>query len=354
MSSCPSLPRTKGLDSFLLSAPGEIRNQIYAELLLSSSPIIISPSHKSPATQTQSLRSRLLSLFLVCRQVHLEASSFFYSYNTFVLPTDSTRLPHQAQINFLVRWFIDRVGSRNAGCIKSLGVPFPFECLPFSLAGGGKGLLDALRARCPGLERVELDLGVMNCERFGLRVSGSSEAAEAERARLFGAVEERLREQFDGLREVVAWVGGRSYVSQGKKATGWKVKEEEEDYKMRREFRLPEDLWAHYHPASPLVRGEPEAVFPYQVAARMSSENPEVDEKTRGKRVEFAKAFLKSPRRALRERREEKEWLSVRKEMARRLWDQRMCTCFGGVEVTRSASNRRESSLSARIRAFWH
>ncbi|KAK4164004.1 hypothetical protein QBC43DRAFT_211815 [Cladorrhinum sp. PSN259] len=347
-----------GPKSFLLSAPGEIRNQIYTELLVSSSPVVISPSLKSSSsrTETQSLRSRLLSLFLVCKQIHLEASSLFYSHNTFVLPTDSTRLPHQAQINFLVRWFLDRIGTRNAGFINSMGVPFPFECLPFNLAGGERGLLDAVWTRCPGLERVELDLGVMNCEALGLRVSSSSEVAEAEGVRVFGVVDERLRETFKDLKEVAVWVGGRKYVSQqGKRAIGWKVEEEEEeDHKRRREFRLPDDLWSHYHPASPLIRGELEAVFHYQMAAKLSSENPEAEEQTRGKRIEFAKAFLKSPRRALQERREEKEWMEVRREMARRWWDQRMCTCLEGVEITRPASSRRKRSLSARIKALLH
>ncbi|KAK4224501.1 hypothetical protein QBC38DRAFT_16574 [Podospora fimiseda] len=349
MSSQPLLPDPKPFNFPLLSAPGEIRNQIYAALLVSSSPIIISPSHKSPSRQKdQSLRSKLLSIFLVSKQIHLEASSIFYSLNTFVLPADSTRLPHQAQINFLVRWFLDRVGPRNAGFIKSLGLPFPFECLPFNFAGGGKGLLDAVKLRCPGLEKVEMDLGLMNSETVGLRVSGMSEEAEGEVVRLFGVVEERLREQFEGLKEVVVQVGGRQYARQ-KGMIEWKVGEEEEDYKDRKEFRLPEDLWAHYHPASPLIKREPDAIYRYQVAARLSLENPK-PEKELGRRVEFAFCFLFSPRRALRERREEKEWLQIRQEMARRWWDQRMCTCFSGDEVSRPASSRRKRALSVRIK----
>lgn len=249
-------------------------------------------------------------------------------------------------MNFLLRWFLDRVGTRNAGCIRSLGIPsFPFECLPserFLVAAvGNKGLLDAVRNRCRGLERVELDLGgaMVNCEKFGLRVSGNNidndddEVGEAERVRFLGVVEERLRGGFEGLKEVVVWIRGRRYTCSSGGEEGWIVRDREEeeeeekkDYERRKEYMLPEDLWAHYHPDSPLINWgglEPEAMLPYQLAVRFSFDISRVDEKTgiRGNKVEFAKAFVRSPRRAFKERKEQREWLEVRRATARRWHD---------------------------------
>ncbi|KAL2155696.1 hypothetical protein VTH82DRAFT_438 [Thermothelomyces myriococcoides] len=112
----------------LLHIPGEIRNQIYSRLLLSSHhaiPIFRSGDNKLEATEE--VLSTLTALLLTCRQIHHEAGSLFYSRARFALPPDASHAPHQAQVNLLFRAFLDRIGPRNAALIRHLTIPFPVD-----------------------------------------------------------------------------------------------------------------------------------------------------------------------------------------------------------------------------------
>ncbi|AEO57246.1 hypothetical protein MYCTH_2303159 [Thermothelomyces thermophilus ATCC 42464] len=122
----------------LLRIPGEIRNQIYSDLLLSSPhavPIYRGGGKKAaaPGTATRttdevlSALTVLTALLRTCRQIHREAGTLFYSRARFALPPDASRAPHQAQVNLLFRAFLDRIGPRNAALIRHLAIPFPVD-----------------------------------------------------------------------------------------------------------------------------------------------------------------------------------------------------------------------------------
>ncbi|SPQ26294.1 278e274c-2095-4b96-9ddb-e1b627742427 [Thermothielavioides terrestris] len=151
----------------LLSVPGEIRNEIYEYLVVLTTPVCIfrekqkaggSDADREPAP----LASVLVPLFLTCRRLHLEASAVFYSRNSFALPAIASQAPYQIQTNLLFRFFLDRIGPRNAALLRHLAVPFPAFDGPGAAAGPATAsaslLIQALSARCPNLETLELDL----------------------------------------------------------------------------------------------------------------------------------------------------------------------------------------------------
>ncbi|KAK4233918.1 hypothetical protein C8A03DRAFT_38333 [Achaetomium macrosporum] len=159
----------------LLRIPGEIRNNIYAHLLLFPHPVHIyrwqpnnnnnssssssrrdtttttrnkhkhkhnpSPSSSSSSSSKKnhhrSLSTTLLPLLLTCRQTHGEATALFYAHNRFGLPPSVLRhAPRQTQLNLLFRHFLDRVGPRNAALLRHLVIPFPVSLpLPFAAVG---------------------------------------------------------------------------------------------------------------------------------------------------------------------------------------------------------------------------
>ncbi|KAL2189258.1 hypothetical protein L209DRAFT_271234 [Thermothelomyces heterothallicus CBS 203.75] len=119
----------------LLRIPGEIRNQIYSDLILSSPhaiPIYRGGGKKAaaPGTATRTtdeVLSALTALLRTCSQIHREAGTLFYSRARFALPPDASRAPHQAQANLLFRAFLDRIAPRNAAVIRHLAIPFPVD-----------------------------------------------------------------------------------------------------------------------------------------------------------------------------------------------------------------------------------
>ncbi|KAK4186703.1 hypothetical protein QBC35DRAFT_475212 [Podospora australis] len=376
----------------LLNIPGEIRNQIYRELLLVSDPIIIISDrplneHKAKlprpdggkslveddseegrhpqSQQEQSLRSRLLSLFLVNKQIHWESSAYFYSHHTFLLPTTATsRLPRHAQLNLLFRWFLDRIGPVNSASLRSLEIP---ELLDFrlSLLWVRNGdfpddqfkILPLLKERCPNLEQVHINLGPYELTWPALHAwrqimwegafAGVPDTRPELPLDLFTALDGRLREHFPALKETVVATGGHelrrrlSRTSQNG-TDGWEVSAldaEVLENDQRNFWRVPDPLWDHYYPRSGTVyrsemalerwsladraRREPSLVRAAPAADRWRSQNAP------GPRIEFARALFKAPRAALRDRREEKEWWESKRAMAQAYRGMTGCSCFG-------------------------
>ena len=141
--------------------PGEIRNQIYESLLVFQEPLTIhtqdwndhgrDSSDKSKKDDLERVKhidnvserkrwplsSRLLTVFLISKQIHHEASAVFYSSNQFRAPPSLYRFPHpQLQSNYVMRGFIDRIGPRNLTCLRHLCIPFPLD----STDSGGVGV----------------------------------------------------------------------------------------------------------------------------------------------------------------------------------------------------------------------
>ncbi|KAK0671318.1 hypothetical protein QBC41DRAFT_270727 [Cercophora samala] len=372
----------------LLTTPGEIRNQIYSYLLPTHQTIVIasqrkdgfSSSSSSSSSQEQyigkSLRHDLSTLFLLNKQIHLEASTFFYSNNTFVLPGDATSLPHQAQANLLLRWFLDRIGERNCSNLRRLGIPFPLEGGLGQLRDGceqaieeeegakKRRFISGLVRRCPNLEELEIDLGK------GDTPSLAGSAPVSSKMEMAGSVEGLLRQSWAGLKAVRVYWGDEVIYKQRRRARSWEplrycvppeqVQVEEEwvvenmrdneakeahyhgRYYERWEWRVEDAIHDFYSPYSSINLRSSFALERYRVAARAAETAPPRDWMTANHpRIEFAKAFLKSPSRAMSERNEEKEWWRIRRKMAREYTVSYCCTMAGGSSYrTRSKSKR--------------
>ncbi|KAK0736436.1 hypothetical protein B0T21DRAFT_366940 [Apiosordaria backusii] len=348
--------------NLLTTTPGEIRNQIYSYLLPTHETIVIASQRKEASSDQyigKSLRTDLSTLFLISKQIHLEASTFFYSNNTFVLPGDTTSLPHQAQANLLLRWFLDRIGERNCSNLRRLGIPFPLE-------GGAnkRRFISGLVRRCPNLEELEIDLGK------GDTPSLAGSAPEESKMEMAGSVEGLLKQSWPGLKAVRVYWGDEVMYKQRRRARSlesmrycvppeqdqlkeeWVVEnmrddEEKEAYYQDRyyerwEWRLEDAIHDFYSPYSSLNLRSSFALERYRVAARAAEAVPPRDwMSVNNPRIEFAKAFLKSPSRAMSERNEEKEWWRVRRRMAREYRVSYCCTMAGGSSYrTRSKRTR--------------
>ncbi|EDU47649.1 conserved hypothetical protein [Pyrenophora tritici-repentis Pt-1C-BFP] len=100
-----------------LGLPAELRNRIYSYLFESSDSVCIA-FHRDTGSRSSKLalsfRSETpfpLSLFLACRQINAEASSVFYSNNTFLLRVRGNSRIWVCFIDALLV-FLDRVGTR--------------------------------------------------------------------------------------------------------------------------------------------------------------------------------------------------------------------------------------------------
>lgn len=153
----------------LLGIPGELRNQIYEWLVVFPHSVSIYRGPDGDELPEPSSLCSLLALLLTCKQVYFEASSIFYSQNKFVLPPASSSAPHQVQTNFLTRWFLGPIGSRNAASLLHLRVPFlldPSTSLPSYLRdkprleedSWSQTIIPFLQGHCPHLETIELDV----------------------------------------------------------------------------------------------------------------------------------------------------------------------------------------------------
>lgn len=207
------MPALRPTTPHLLGIPGELRNQIYEDHLVLMQPVSIykggQEDHDDPFDNSEPpLYWRLMDLFLTCGQIHREASGVFYSRNRFVLPPISSCAPHQVQANFLMRWFLDRIGPRNAASLRNLMVPFPldlstagiFRCLDHDDDDDddwNHTLIPSLRRRCPNLETLELDMRWNNHWVVPLLSADLSAPAAA-----FGRLDGALRAAFPSLRQV--------------------------------------------------------------------------------------------------------------------------------------------------------
>ncbi|KAL2195344.1 hypothetical protein P885DRAFT_62104 [Corynascus similis CBS 632.67] len=243
----------------LLHLPGELRNRIYTELLFLSSgdpahtfPIRIDLKKTIPClsperTPVDLALSQLTPLLQTCRQVHLEASTLFYSCARFGLPPEASQAPHQAQVNLVLRAFLDRIGPRNAVCVRHLVVPFPVDPDVFVANAfrkstndnsdeydgdeyyddnddekeeAGWSLIPALRRRCPALETLTIDLRGNN---GWLQLLAASAPGASTARRLFARLAARMRVAFPRLRRVDVWLTGcdQAWNRTGIATIGW-------------------------------------------------------------------------------------------------------------------------------------
>ncbi|KAK4244027.1 hypothetical protein C7999DRAFT_44251 [Corynascus novoguineensis] len=255
-SSCTTATRPR---PHLLHIPGELRNRIYSELLFLSSgdpahtfPIHIDPKETIPClsperTPVDLALSQLTPLLQTCRQVHLEASTLFYSCARFGLPPKASQAPHQAQVNLVLRAFLDRIGPRNAASVRHLVAPFPvdpdtFVANAFRKSSNDNGdeyggdeyyddnddgkeeagwsLIPALRRRCPALETLTIDLRGNN---GWLQLLAASAPGASTARRLFARLAARLRAAFPQLRRVDVWLTGcdQTWSRTGIATIGW-------------------------------------------------------------------------------------------------------------------------------------
>ncbi|KAK3955655.1 hypothetical protein QBC32DRAFT_22126 [Pseudoneurospora amorphoporcata] len=222
--------------------PGEIRNQIYESLLVFSEPLIIHTAedwhHDKDTTSSDKskkgerahldnvserkrwpLSSRLLTVFLISKQIHHEASAVFYSSNQFRAPPSLCRFPHaQLQSNYVMRGFIDRIGPRNLTCLRHLCIPFPLDSESGGVGVMGQrymdldgplwasmnvlpgGALPSLWRRCPNVEVIEFDLSWSGP---GHSFWKGCVRPSYDREVLLGSMDAALREEFKRLREIV-------------------------------------------------------------------------------------------------------------------------------------------------------
>lgn len=93
----------------LLALPGELRNEIFKQVLVVQGPI--NPGYRS--CQSQPLTPELLR---VNKAIHHEASSLLYSQNCFDLTTYNS----EGLISFL-----NQIGSQNASYVRHIYIEFP-------------------------------------------------------------------------------------------------------------------------------------------------------------------------------------------------------------------------------------
>lgn len=349
----------------ILRIPGEIRNQIYTNLVVFAEPVPIyrRGSSAEPPDDSQSLDA-LTPLFLTCRQIYREASAIFYSQNKFALPPTTSHAPHQIQANLLFRHFLDRIGPRNAALLRHLTLPFPVD--PSELihshlasasastststrrladtalqdedkAGCRRSLVPVLRQRCPRLETVEFDL------RWDSRWVRLLRPHTATARAVFGRVDDALRGAFPALKKVglclnssqqQAWStdsqaaeveeeGGWEWLREAvEEGRGWQVTVSEEEEEG--------DEGAHENDDEEEETGEGWASAWYPRAPRHPTallwEPPETalqselhDQWTRldllKANAKFAMAWVRSPSRATQQREEILEWRAWRRTM---------------------------------------
>lgn len=120
--------------------PSELRNTIYELLLLHSEPI--DPWHR--------FRLKLTTgLFRVCKTVHHESTSLFYSRN---------RLDLTAAYPKILDLFFEKIGSRNAACVRDVLIRFPefpnLEPGNVAIDEGSIKMLTTLQSNCTNLNTL--------------------------------------------------------------------------------------------------------------------------------------------------------------------------------------------------------
>lgn len=89
-----------------LDLPGEIRNMIYKTLLVKPDPLLV------PRCDILPWRHHWLALLRANKQIHHEAASIMYGFNTFVLDRPLRWFP--------LSGFLERIGPVNGGHLRKL------------------------------------------------------------------------------------------------------------------------------------------------------------------------------------------------------------------------------------------
>ncbi|KAK4039422.1 hypothetical protein C8A01DRAFT_16610 [Parachaetomium inaequale] len=336
---------------YILRLPGEIRNQIYSNLILSPVTVPIYQVKKDTDAETTTLASTLIPLLQTCRQIHLEASSLFYSHAQFALPPNASQAPHQIQTNVLFRGFLDRIVPRNAALIRHLVVPFPVDpeaLVHAHLKRGGdavygdeegtygnyRSLVPALAARCPGLETVEFDVRWNNT--WVRLLSPHTATVRA----MLGRVDGELRAAFPRLKKVGVCLSGpaRTWNAAGQfyqraeegmaqgewewvrealgEGMGWEVTFAEDDLEgtQREGWRSRSGWAASWYPPEPrhafmVLYGAPN----WAIQSEMHDQWTRLD--VAKAYVRLGAAWVRSPTKAAQDREEAIEWRRWRRTM---------------------------------------
>ncbi|KAK8062890.1 hypothetical protein PG997_014987 [Apiospora hydei] len=132
----------------LFSLPREIRDQVYQQCLQFLEAL------QPLAKRSRTNRGCAIPLLRTNKTVHAEACPVFYGQNRFAFPY--INLPED------IVAFLQRIGSRNAGYIRHVRIPFPL--LQHIKLGGKMALrpddveiLASLRRGCPDLRTLSSD-----------------------------------------------------------------------------------------------------------------------------------------------------------------------------------------------------
>ncbi|KAK4131523.1 hypothetical protein BT67DRAFT_356761, partial [Trichocladium antarcticum] len=396
--------------SFLLRIPGELRNQIYENLVVFSDPVHIyqqTDDSRAHEPAGSGLHAVLASLFLTCRQVHGEASAIFYSQNKFMLPANSSAASHQFQANFLFRWFVDRIGPRNATALRHLSVPFPVDpaaliSTHFSTSDfedSENTIIPTLQRQCPNLETLDFDIRWNN--HWVRLLCPNTPTVHA----VFGRLDDALRSAFPKLKGVGLCFAapGRKYVFTNPfvgnseemppaewewftqtlaEGNGWQVDTAPADL-------VQDDETPNAPGADGAAESQGEQVSPWGVHTRSTTppgthvpwltrehaptprdaaavlyERPAMatvddeDLERDGRfsaaiaaKAKYAKAWLRSPRQAALDREAAEEWMQWRRTMLAQAGPYSFSSCFGTGSIGgASGKTSRRRMLARRLR----
>ena len=181
--------KNKDNNAGLFRLPGEVRNQIYSNILLFPSPIVVYRTKKEKKTEEGnnddddgaeassggdniSLFATIVPVFLLNKAISLEATTYFYTNNAFSVPDASVWPLHWERLPVMTRCFLDPVGAANARCLRHLRIRFPLyngRYTDWYRPPGAREedeeqqgqqprpLLQGISSRCPNLEVLEFE-----------------------------------------------------------------------------------------------------------------------------------------------------------------------------------------------------
>ncbi|KAH7001023.1 hypothetical protein EDB80DRAFT_721339 [Ilyonectria destructans] len=138
-------PTTTDAPASFLCLPSELRNTIYELILLRSEPI--------DPWAWYDLQELTTGLLRASKAVHGEASSLFYSQNRF----DFTGVDPEK-----LAWFLEQIGSHNAGCIRHIVIDFPEFLYPdpgdITIDESSVSILASIQSGCANLSTLTTSL----------------------------------------------------------------------------------------------------------------------------------------------------------------------------------------------------
>jgi hypothetical protein len=108
----------------LLTLPAEMRNSIYEALFVHHKPIVAVCEWDDLDSQSRSY-SLGLPLLSTCRQVHQEASTYFYSRNKFIVTSQGKYCPSQTLVDWTTQWLAN-IG-RQATSVRNVRIDLFLE-----------------------------------------------------------------------------------------------------------------------------------------------------------------------------------------------------------------------------------